>query len=219
MINNKNIKEVINILKKEVKNYDVPVITLMSLQEKDPFKVLFATIISLRTKDEVTYVAAKRLFSKAKNTKEILKLSEEEIQKLIYPCGFYKTKAKNMLKVSAIIEEKYAGMIPDEIDLLLELPGIGRKTANLVVVEGYGKEGICVDTHVHRITNRWGYVNTKNPEETEYALRKKLPKENWIDINWILVAYGQHLCKPISPYCSKCKISENCPKKSVITRR
>jgi len=219
VINNENIGEIISIIKKEVKNYDVPVVTLMSLQKRDPFKVLFATIISLRTKDEVTYEASKRLFKKANCTKEILKLSETELRKIIYPAGFYKTKAKNMLRIANIIEEKYDGRIPDEMIELLELPGVGRKTANLVLIEGYGKEGICVDTHVHRITNRWGYVKTKSAEETEFSLRKKLPKEYWKDINWILVAYGQHLCKPVSPFCSKCKLLDYCAKKGVVKSR
>jgi endonuclease-3 len=124
-----------------------------------------------------------------------------------------------MLRIAKIIEEEFSGVVPDDIDLLLELPGVGRKTANLVLIEGYGKEGVCVDTHVHRITNRWGYVDTNTPEETEFALRKNLPKDYWKDINHLLVAYGQGVCRPVSPFCSDCKLSDFCMRKGVLKSR
>lgn len=213
------IHEVIGILRRETKKWDVPIVTLMSQTERNPFKILIATVLSLRTKDEVTAKAADRLFQVADNPYDMMKLDEEEIAALIYPVGFYRRKAKNIKEICKVLIDKYDGKVPDDIDELLKLPGVGRKTANLVVTLGYGKPGICVDTHVHRISNRLGYVDTKTPEETEFALRKKLPKEYWIEINDLLVSLGQHICHPTSPKCSQCPIEEYCEKRGVKRSR
>ncbi|GAB6077148.1 endonuclease III domain-containing protein [Desulfurobacterium crinifex] len=213
------IHEVIGILRRETKKWDVPIVTLMSQTERNPFKILIATVLSLRTKDEVTAKAADRLFQVADNPYDMMKLDEEEIAALIYPVGFYRKKAKNIKEICRVLIDKYDGKVPDDIDELLKLPGVGRKTANLVVTLGYGKPGICVDTHVHRISNRLGYVDTKTPEETEFALRKKLPKEYWIEINDLLVSLGQHICHPTSPKCSQCPIEEYCEKRGVKRSR
>ena len=213
------IHEVIEILRRETKKWDVPIVTLMSQTERNPFKILIATVLSLRTKDEVTAKAADRLFQVADNPYDMMKIDEEEIAALIYPVGFYRRKAKNIKEICKVLINKYDGKVPDDIDELLKLPGVGRKTANLVVTLGYGKPGICVDTHVHRISNRLGYVDTKTPEETEFALRKKLPEEYWIEINDLLVSLGQHICHPTSPKCSQCPIEEYCEKRGVKRSR
>ncbi len=211
--------KVLDILEREFPKWNAPVVTLLAQQTKDPYKVLISTIISLRTKDETTAEASKRLFEKASTPEEMLKLSEEEIAKLIYPAGFYKNKAKQIKEISRKIVEEYGGKVPDSIDELLKFKGVGRKTANLVVSEGFGKPAICVDTHVHRICNRMGFVKTKTPEETEIELRKKLPKEYWSKVNKLLVAFGQTICKPISPLCSKCPVSQYCEKVGVEKHR
>ena len=145
----------------------------------------------------------------------MLKLTARKIEKAIFPVGFYRTKAKNICAICRALLEKYSGKVPDEIDELLKLKGVGRKTANLVVTLGYRKPGICVDTHVHRISNRWGYVRTKNPKETEFALRAKLPTQYWIEYNDLLVTFGQHLCRPISPMCSRCQVKKYCARVGV----
>ena len=188
-------------------------------RRKNPFEVLVSTIISLRTKDEVTYESAKSLFKLATTPQRMSSLTIREIQKAIYPCGFYKNKSKVIRNLSKKIEIEYNGITPDSIDELLKFNGVGRKTANLVVTLGYDKPGICVDTHVHRIFNRIGYVETKTPDETEFALRKKLPKKYWKPINSLLVFYGQKICKPISPYCTKCEIKKDCKRNGVKTNR
>ena len=195
--------------------WKAPVVTFMANVGADPFRILVATIISLRTKDEVTGPASERLLAVAPTPEALAKLSEDRIGKLIYPAGFYRTKAKHLRETARILVSTHGGQVPDEIDVLLTLPGVGRKTANLVVAEGYGKPGICVDTHVHRITNRWCYVKTKTPEETETALRRKLPARYWPPINKYLVALGQTICAPISPKCSICPLADLCPKKGV----
>ncbi|MFC2149140.1 endonuclease III domain-containing protein [Candidatus Auribacterota bacterium] len=218
-MNPKQINTIIPILKKEVEKFGVPIVTEFSRQEYDPFKVLISTVLSLRTKDETTREASLRLFKKAATPQKMVKLKQKEIEKLIYPVGFYHTKAKNILNICAILLDQYKGKVPDSIDELLKLKGVGRKTANLVVTLGYGKYGICVDTHVHRISNRLGYINTKNPHDTEFALRKILPKKYWIIYNDILVTYGQNICKPISPLCTKCPINKYCDKRDVKKSR
>lgn len=190
---------------------DVPAITKISQQEKnDPYLVLIGTLLSLRTKDETTEKAMEKLIKRAKTPQELLKIPEEELQKLIYPVGFYRIKSRTLRDVSEIIINKYAGQVPDSIDELLTIKGIGRKTANLVITEGFGKPGICVDTHVHRISNRLGVVSTKNPHETEESLRRVLPKQYWIIYNTLLVTFGKRICKPISPLCSTCSLSQIC---------
>ena len=210
-MNDKDIDKIMKELLKVTKTMPMPVVTEIKLTtNKDAYKILISTMLSLRTKDAATRDASMRLFEKAGNPKEMLKLTEDEIAKLIYPVGFYRVKAKNILEVSKIIIEDYNGKVPDEIDELLKLKGVGRKVANLVVTEAFDKDGICVDTHVHRISNRFGYVETKKPEQTEFALRKKLPKKYWRVYNDTLVIYGQNLCKPISPNCDKCSVSKYC---------
>ena len=211
--------KVLTILQTEVTKWNVPIVTQISQRTRDPFRVLISTMLSLRTKDEVTTVSSRRLFEKAKTPQAILKLTAEQIQQLIYPVGFYKTKAENIRRVCRILIEQYGSRVPDDLDELLSLPGVGRKTANLVLTLGYDKLGICVDTHVHRIANRLGYVQTKTPEQTEMTLRQKLPKKWWIPINDILVAFGQALCKPISPWCSRCPVKGFCEKVGVHRHR
>lgn len=210
---------ILKILEKEVLKWDVPIVTLVAERTRDPYRVLISTLLSLRTKDEVTTEASRRLFARATTPEAMLRIPATDIRKLIYPVGFYKRKAQNLLDVSRILIDKYGGNVPDDLDTLLELPGVGRKTANLVLTLGFGKPGICVDTHVHRISNRFGYVETKTPEATEMALREKLPAEWWIPYNDMLVAFGQSLCKPISPWCSRCPVSEWCEKNHVTRFR
>jgi len=210
-----NIDHVLKVLEKNYNLSTAPSVTLISETTKNPFNVLISTIISARTKDEVTLLASKKLFNKVSNFEDIDRLQINEIEKLIYPAGFYKTKAIRLKEIAKLIREKFNGRIPDTLEGLLELPGVGRKTANLVVSLGYNKPGLCVDTHVHRITNRFGWVKTKNPTETEFALRDFLPQKYWRPINDYLVSYGQTICKPISPICSGCKLNDICPKVNV----
>lgn len=212
--------KVLDILQKEFPKWNAPVVSLMAKRDhRTPFQILISTIISLRTKDQVTAQASERLFKIAKTPEDILKLSEEEIQKAIYPAGFYKNKAKTIKEIARIIVEKYNGKVPDTLEELLKLPGVGRKTANLVLALSFGKPAICVDIHVHRITNRLGFVKTKNPEETEKQLMKKVPVEYWNRINDLLVAFGQTICKPVSPLCSKCPVEKYCEKVGVEKHR
>ncbi|BAT72093.1 endonuclease III [Thermosulfidibacter takaii ABI70S6] len=206
------IEKVLERIEKEYPKWKEPVVTKMARKKKDPFKVLISCLLSLRTKDEVTKEASKRLFERAKTPEEMIKLSEEEIARLIYPVGFYNNKAKIIREISKTLLEKYGGKVPDSLEELLKLKGVGRKTANLVLVEGFDKPGICVDTHVHRICNRLGWVTTKTPEETEMALRKILPQKYWKEINRWFVAFGKTICKPVSPLCSQCPVSDLCPK-------
>ncbi len=205
-----DIERFMKILGREYKSWDVPVITLISNKGGTPFEILVSTLLSLRTKDEVTIKASERLLKKARTPEEILGLDLSDLEKLIYPVGFYPTKSKRLKEISRILIETYDGRVPDNMEELLKLPGVGRKTANLVLAEGFKMDAICVDTHVHRISNRIGYVLTKNPEQTEYALREKLPKKFWISYNEILVAFGQAICRPLSPWCSKCPVSNIC---------
>jgi len=188
------IHEAVRILRQTVGKWEDPSVTKVA-QKRDPYLALISCILSLRTQDQTTHQASERLFSLASRPKEMIRLSPEEIEKAIYPVGFYHTKARTILQISRTLIEKYGGRVPSEIDEILKLKGVGRKTANLVVTLGYGKPGICVDTHVHRITNRWGYVATKTPGETEFALRKKLPQGYWIEINDMLVSFGQKICR------------------------
>ncbi|HAQ61545.1 TPA: endonuclease III [Candidatus Delongbacteria bacterium] len=202
--------ENIKTLREEYKKWNAPIVTLISVQTKDPYKVLISTLLSLRTKDDVTAKASYRLFEKADTPEKMIKLSEDEIQKLIFPVGFYKTKAKTIIETSQILIDAYNSKVPDSLDKLLSFKGVGRKTANLVLSLGYGQDTICVDTHVHRISNRWGVVSTKTPEETEFALMEKIPRKYWSEINDLMVAFGQTVCRPIGPKCSECKVKD-CP--------
>lgn len=209
-MNNSDIQRVMKILKEEVKQWKPPIVGEIERHFKDPYRVLISCLLSLRTKDKVTEGASTKLFSLADNPYSMLKLSPAKIMKAIYPVGFYRRKAEAVRIISKILIEKHNGIVPDKIDELLKLPGVGRKTANLVVTVAYKKQGLCVDTHVQRIVNRWGYVKTKSPYETEMALRKKLSPRYWIIFNDLLVAYGQNLCRPISPKCNICSISKYC---------
>ena len=182
---------------------------------RDPFLVLISCLLSLRTKDVVTEAASARLFRLAGTLERLARLPIPVIEKAIYPVGFYKTKARTVRDVSQTLLEKFDGRVPDDIDTLLTLKGVGRKTANLVVTVGFGKPGICVDTHVHRISNRLGLVKTKSPEGTEWALRERLPRRYWIEWNDLLVAWGQHVCRPVSPWCSRCDVRLYCPRRGV----
>ena len=208
------IDDIVTILKRENKKYIVPIVTTIS-KSKSPFKVLISCLLSLRTKDKVTTEASNRLFKLASNPRQMLNMSTKDIEKAIYPVGFYITKSKRIKEICKTLLNDCGGAVPDEIDELLKLKGVGRKTANLVVTLGYGKLGICVDTHVHRISNRLGLIKTKTPEQTEFTLRKKLPQKHWLIYNDLLVTYGQNLCVPISPWCSKCKIYKYCKRVGV----
>ncbi len=219
MEKNVDISRIYKILSKEVKKYKVPVVDLIKIKTQSHFKVLVATILSARTKDETTIKVCERLFTVVKDINDFEKLSESEIEKLIYPVGFYKTKAKYLKKLPKALKEEFEGKIPSEIDDLLKLPGVGRKTANLVRVVGFKKDGLCIDTHCHRILNRLGYIETKTPYESEMALREKLPKKYWKKINYLMVAFGQNLCRPVSPYCSKCPIIDYCNQVGVDKKR
>lgn len=211
--------KVLDILEGEYLSWNAPIVTFIAQSTKDPYRVLISTILSLRTKDETTTHACKRLFELADAPQEMIRLSEDQIRKAIYPVGFYRNKAKTILEISGIILDRYQGRVPDSIEELLKLKGVGRKTANLVVALGYNKPAICVDVHVHRISNRFGFVKTKSPEETEFALRKKVPVESWIKINDLMVAFGQIICKPVSPFCSKCGIYSYCERRGVAKSR
>ena len=213
-----NIPKIYSILKKHVKDYKVPVVDLIEIQTNDPFKVLVATILSARTKDETTVKVCERLFSKVKDFRDFNNLKQSEVEELIYPVGFYKTKAKHLKELPKALEE-FNSKVPSEIDELLKLPGVGRKTANLVRSVAFKKDGLCVDVHVHRIFNRLGYIKTKSPFETEMKLREKLPKKYWEKINSLLVAFGQNLCRPISPWCSRCPIIKYCNQVGVEKKR
>ena len=218
-VNDRDIHSIIRILRREVPQWDTPIVTLMAETYESPFRVLISCILSLRTLDSTTAKASHRLFAVADTPQAMARLTVKKIEKLIYPVGFYKTKAKNILDNCRVLIDQYGGKVPDEIDELLKLKGVGRKTANLVVTLGYKKPGICVDTHVHRISNRWGYIKTKTPKDTEFALRAKLPKQYWIEYNDLLVSFGQHLCKPISPLCSQCPVRKYCSQIGVTVRR
>lgn len=210
---------IIKTLEKELPGSTAPAITLMAENGDSPFKILIATVISLRTKDEVTIESSRRLFAKANTPEEMLRLSQVDIAEIIYPAGFYKTKAQNILKICSILVEKHNGNVPQTMEELLALPGVGRKTANLTLAKGFNIPAICVDTHVHRILNRIGFIRTKNPDETEMRLRKKVPKELWIPINDVFVAHGQTVCAPQSPWCSKCVLADTCRKIGVKKQR
>ncbi|MCB9362793.1 endonuclease III [Candidatus Woesearchaeota archaeon] len=214
-----DIDQVMQILIMECDKLHVPVVDLIKIQTNDPFKVLIATILSARTKDETTGSVSERLFKTVKSPADFRKYSIPEIEKLIFPVGFYKNKAKFLKQLPDVLDEKFGGIIPDTVEELVELPGVGRKTANLVVAVAFEKPAICVDTHVHKITNRLGYVRTKTPFDTEMALRKKAPIRWWKEINRVFVTWGQSICTPTSPHCSKCALFEHCNRVGVNRSR
>ena len=207
------------ILMRQVSSLKIPWLDEVAAEEQDPFKVLISCILSLRTQDKVTGEASRRLFNLAQTPEALSKLPVTKIEKAIYPVGFYRVKARNIKQISREIIAKHRGEVPDTIEELLTLKGVGRKTANLVVTLGYGEDGICVDTHVHRIPNRWGLIKTKTPHQTEFTLREILPVRYWKELNSHLVAFGQGICKPISPLCSQCKIQSFCDRVGVTYYR
>jgi len=214
-----DIHEVMALLAEAVKSWPSPAVTMVSQREGNPFKVLISCLLSLRTHDRTTGPASERLFALADTPQKMLLLGVAEIERTIYPVGFYRAKASQILAICRVLVEKYHGVVPDDIDELLTLNGVGRKTANLVLTLGFGKPAICVDTHVHRICNRWGYTVTKTPTETEFALRAKLPLRYWGVINDYLVAFGQNHCTPVSPHCSSCVLATFCGRVGVSRHR
>lgn len=219
LLDNAQIARAVTLLKAAMRDLPDPSVTLVGKKFKSPFLVLISCLLSLRTRDETTLPACERLFARAQTPQAMLKIPLDELRTLIYPVGFYKTKALRIHGICGEVLERFGGRVPEEMDELLSLKGVGRKTANLVMIEGFGKPGICVDTHVHRISNRLGYIRTRNPKETEFALRQKLPPEYWIDYNAMLVTWGQNVCKPISPLCSKCAVSGICHRWNVTVSR
>jgi endonuclease III len=219
MITNKNIDKILHTVQKAVGKYDIPVLEKFNEMTHDPYWVLISCILSLRAKDETTEKVARALYSAAPSPEQVLKIPVKKMEKIVYKSGFYKVKAGNVLNITRIILEKYKGTVPDNIDELLTIKGVGRKTANLVVTVAFNKPGICVDTHVHKISNRWGYVKTKNPDETEMKLREILPQKYWIKYNMLLVLFGQNVCLSVSPWCSKCPVAAQCPKAGVDKHR
>jgi endonuclease-3 len=218
-VKDREIHSAVRILRREAPKWQTPVVTLIAEASDSPFKVLISCILSLRTQDSTTAQASRRLFALADSPETMVRLTAKKIEQAIFPVGFYRTKAKTILEICRSLNENYRGRVPDEIDELIKFKGVGRKTANLVVTLGYNKPGICVDTHVHRISNRWGYVKTATPEKTEVALRAKLPKQYWIEYNDLLVSFGQQLCRPISPLCSQCPVANYCSQIGVTVRR
>lgn len=213
------INTIIKVLKKELAVVTMPIVSHLAENQRDPFVILISTLLSLRTKDEVTAVATDRLFELASTPEEMLKVPVDKIARTIYPVGFYRVKAKNIHHTCHELINRFHSNVPDNLDDLLSIKGVGRKTANLVVSLAYGKDAICVDTHVHRISNRLGYVKTKTPDETEFALRKKLPRSHWIIYNTIMVAFGRKTCKPVSPLCSLCPVNQYCDRIGVTLSR
>jgi endonuclease-3 len=219
MINNKNIGTVLSIVKKSIKNYNAPVLERFNDELHDPYWVLIPCILSLRSRDETTAAVSKKLYNIAPTPEKVLRIPRGTLEKILYPTGFFRVKTSNVINITKLIINKYKGTVPDEIDELLTLPGVGRKTANLVVTVAFNKPGICVDTHVHKICNRWEYVRTKNADATELKLREILPKKYWMKINLWLVLFGQHICLSVSPLCSTCPLHSYCPRIGVLRSR
>ena len=211
-----DIHQVVRVLRKETRQWPLPAI---GHYVETPFTTLISCILSLRTQDKTTNAASERLFAIAATPQRMLATPVDTIEKAIYPVAFFRVKSRTIHAICQQLTTRFGGEVPSSLDELLELPGVGRKTANIVVTLAFRKAGIAVDTHVHRISNRLGYVKTKSPDDTEMALRKKLPRRYWLIYNDLLVAYGQNLCKPISPFCSRCKIAGYCRRIGVTTRR
>ena len=219
MLTNSQMSRVIARIKKAVSGLPDPSVTLVGKRWKSPYLVLISCLLSLRTKDTTTLPASKRLFHLAATPEGMVKLTVAQIERAIYPVGFYKTKARRIIEISRDLLTRFCGKVPDTIDELLTFHGVGRKTANLVLTEGFQKPAMCVDTHVHRISNRLGYVRTKNPEGTETALRSKLPKKYWGEYNALLVLWGQNICRPVSPKCFQCPVRGLCQQVGVTQHR
>jgi endonuclease-3 len=215
----KDIHQIIPILREKAKAWPRPVVDAMGAAERSPYQILITTILSARTKDRLTAQVAPKLFALANTPAEMVQHSAKEVERVIYPVGFYRAKAQAILAASQKLLDEYGGQVPDELEELLKLPGVGRKTANLVVTVGFKKPGICVDTHVHRISNRWGYIQTQTPSETEEALRQKLPPDYWLEYNGLLVSLGQTICHPTSPRCGGCPVGQFCQRVGVTRHR
>jgi endonuclease-3 len=216
VIDDSNIDHALAELKRAVRRWRVPIV---GRYRHDPYETLISCLLSLRTKDETTAAASGRLFALARSPCAMLKLPQRKIARAIYPVGFYRTKARTILELSRALVKRHRGAVPDSLEELLALNGVGRKTANLVLTLAFRKYGICVDTHVHRISNRWGYVRTRNPDETEMRLRERMPRRHWRTYNDLLVAFGQNLCHPTSPWCSRCPLEHLCGRVGVIRSR
>lgn len=213
------IHRVVRSIRACVRQWEPPAVERMGGERPDPFRVLVACLLSLRTKDEITEKAAQRLLGRASTPQQLLSVPVPKIRRLIYPVGFYRTKARRIHQICQHLIGRFRGKVPETLEELLTLPGVGRKTANLVLAVGFRKPAICVDVHVHRISNRLGYVRTRNPYETEMALRKKLPPRYWMDYNTRLVAFGQRICRPVSPWCSRCPVKPLCSRAGVTRSR
>ena len=213
-----DIAKVYIILSREFKKNRVPVVDLIEAQTRDPFKILVTTILSARTKDATTAAAARKLFNCVDTPADLAALTIAELEKLIFPVGFYHEKTKNLKRLPGVLEKQFAGKIPSTVEELILLPGVGRKTANLVVAVAFNKPAVCVDVHVHRIFNRLGYLVSKRPLETEQLLRKHLPVKYWTTFNSYFVSFGQHTCFPINPHCDSCQIYRWCGRVGVATK-
>ena len=210
----------IRILKREVRRWQEPIVGVVAkASRRDPFQILISTVLSLRTKDQTTAEASARLFRLATTPEAMLAVPRRTIERAIYPVGFYRTKARYIHGICRDLLTRFGGRVPDTLEELLTLKGVGRKTANLVLTLGFRKPGICVDVHVHRISNRWGYVRTKTPEESEQVLRRKLPRRYWMIYNDLLVPFGQNLCTPVSTRCSECRLARYCERVGVVRSR
>ncbi len=214
----RDISHVLALIERANRAHAVPSVSQVAAR-RDPFAVLVSTILSLRTKDAVTAAASDRLLRRAPDPAALLRLTAVRIERLIYPVGFYRVKARHLREVARLLLARHGGRVPADLETLLELPGVGRKTANLVLVLGFGLPGICVDTHVHRISNRLGYVRARDPLGTEMALRRKLPPRHWLTVNDLLVTFGQHVCGPLSPRCSTCPVARHCARVGVTRSR
>jgi endonuclease III len=217
-VRDRDISRVLALIARANRAFVVPAVTQVAAR-RDPYAVLVSTVLSLRTKDDVTAAASDRLLARAPAPAALLRLPAARIERLIYPVGFYRVKARHLRAIARLLLERHGGRVPADLDTLLELPGVGRKTANLVLVLGFGLPGVCVDTHVHRISNRLGYVRTRNPLETEMALRRKLPGRHWLTVNDLLVTFGQNVCGPLSPRCSVCPVAGYCDRVGVVRSR
>jgi endonuclease-3 len=206
-------------MRRAVGGGSLPSVSELARRDRDPFRILVSTILSLRTRDEVTEAASERLFALADSPRALARLDLREIERAIYPAGFYRTKARTVRDVARRLESEFGGRVPDTIDALLAFKGVGRKTAALVVSLGYNRPAICVDTHVHRISNRLGWVKTKTPDETERALMDTVARRHWIGINETMVGFGQQVCVPVSPKCSLCPLEKTCPRLGVTRSR
>ncbi len=210
---------VLGLLREAYPGWNAPVVTLIAQHSGDPYRVLISTLLSLRTKDETTAAASERLFALADTPQKMVQLCAKQIEAAIFPVGFYRNKAAQVIAISQELLEHYGGRVPDRLEDLMRFKGVGLKTANLVLALGYQIPAICVDIHVHRICNRLGFIRTKTPEESEARLRRKVPRDHWLVINDLMVAFGQSLCRPVSPHCSRCPVATLCECKGVTQHR